>query len=127
MHTGFPGERIWNGLMAGHCFTLTAVKLRGPIANEMDDFMVTFLLQAWPLISQTLFLMMVRKRFNPPSSPPSTRGSRKEGLLGYGGKVDLFRNGSLEQTPSVLSGNQHWWLDPLANTSYQQCSSVMLA
>lgn len=70
--------------MAGHCFMLTSVKLGGPIANGMDDFMVTFLLQAWPLISQTLFLMMVHKRFNPPS-----RGSRKEGLLGYGGKVDL--------------------------------------
>lgn len=78
------------------------------MANGVDDFMLTFLLQAWPLISQTLFLMMVCKCFNPASSPPPTRGRGKEGLLGYGWKVDLFRNGSLEQTPSVLSGNQPW-------------------
>lgn len=94
--------------MAGHCFVLTTVKLGGPIANGMDDFMVAFLLQVWPLISQTLFLMMVRKCFNPASSLPPTRGSGKEGLLGYGGKWTCLEMVPLEQTPSVLSGNQPW-------------------
>ena len=34
------------------------------------------------LIFQSLLLMMVLKRFNLPSSPPPTRGSGKEGLIG---------------------------------------------
>jgi len=80
---------------------------------------------------QALFLMMFLKCFSLPCSPPPTRGSGKERIRVA---VHPFRNGSLEQLPSVLSGNwqfssqvsrrqQH---DPLANTSqkHQQSSSV---
>ena len=40
-------------------------------------------------------LIGVLKQFNLPSSPPSTRDSRKERLIGRKGGVDLFRNNSL--------------------------------
>lgn len=76
------------------------------------------------------FQTMALKHFNLPSSPPSTRGSRKEQITG---EVDLFKSGSLEQIPSVLSGNQQFQftgqqpqINPLANISwvYQQSRSV---
>jgi hypothetical protein len=37
------------------------------------------------LVFSILLLIWVLKRFNLPSSPPPTRGSGKERLLGYGG------------------------------------------
>jgi hypothetical protein len=51
-------------------------------------------------------LMIVLKCFNLPLNPPPTRGSTKERIRGR--EVDLFRNGSLEQILSVLSGNQQF-------------------
>ena len=50
---------------------------------------------------QTLFLMMVLKCFNLPCNPPPTRGSGKERIRRSG----PVWKGSLEQLPSVLSGN----------------------
>jgi hypothetical protein len=53
----------------------------------------------------TLILITVLKHMNLLSSPPPTTGSRKETLLGYR-ELDLYRDRSLEQIPSALSGNQ---------------------
>lgn len=50
--------------------------------------------------------MVVFKYCNLPFSPPPTRGRGKED----GGGVDLVRNGSLEQVPSVQSGD--WQFRP---------------
>jgi len=50
---------------------------------------------------QTLFIMLVLKYFNLPCSPPPTRGSGKERIRG---KWTCLES-SLEQLPSVLSGN----------------------
>jgi hypothetical protein len=63
--------------------------------------------------------MMVLKCFNLPSSPPPTRGSRKEDI----GEVDLFRNGSLEQILSALSGNQQFSSSESAATAQSTDSS----
>ena len=63
---------------------------------------------------QNLLLIKVLKGFILPSSPPPTRGSEKERLLGYG-EVDLFR------IQSALSGCQQFssagQFHPLAGTS----------
>jgi hypothetical protein len=48
--------------------------------------------------------MLVLKCFNLPSSPNPPEVVGKKGYV----KVDLFRNCSLEQIPSELSGNQHF-------------------
>ena len=84
---------------------------------------------------QTLFLMMVLKCFNLPDSLPSTKGSGKERIQGWG-RSEPVQKGSLEQVPSVLSRNQQFTSqvsrqqqhDPLANTSqiHQHSSSVEL-
>ena len=71
------------------------------------------------LIFSKPILMMVLKCFNLPSSPPPTRGSRKEDI----GEVDLFRNGSLEQILSALSGNQQFSSSESAATAQSTDSS----
>ena len=67
---------------------------------------------------------MVLKHSNLPPSPPPTSGSRKERLLEYRG-MDLFRNGSLEQIPSALSGNQQFSSQESAGATQSTCKHFM--
>jgi hypothetical protein len=77
--------------------------------------------------------MMVLKCFNLPSSPPPTRGSRKERILGKWTCLERF----FGATPTCVvwkfsvqfTGYRQRKLDSLTNTSqmYQQSSSVDLS
>jgi hypothetical protein len=76
--------------------------------------------------------MMALKCFKLPYNPSSIRGGGKERM--WGGGSEPVQKDSLEQLPSVLSGNRQWSLQvsseqqlyPLTNTSqiHQQPSSV---
>jgi hypothetical protein len=79
-------------------------------------------------IFQNFLLIKVLKYFNLPSSPPPTRGSRKERSIGQRRVWDLFRNSSLELIQSVLSGYQQFSsavaAQSLANTIHKSAMAV---